>query len=169
MLFIPIERQKQLPIFSVLLTNNLEHYCCFVFHVFNLHLKLILPRVFSLCLADEEDRVNFTVPNISKCGIQGLPFFAPCDLWPGFTLHHKKEKEMAVTQSASVFVCKLQILKATLQLSYVLSVAVVCQFVKAKLQCFWKQVCLLSCLYNSHIQGGEVPLEADSKSKLILT
>lgn len=59
---------RQLSVCSVLLTNNLQRDTCCVFHILNLHLEIVLSRVFSLCLADKEDRVHIAVPQASERG-----------------------------------------------------------------------------------------------------
>ena len=51
---------------SVLLTDNLQIDARCVFHVLDLHLEIVLPRVFSLRLADEEDRIDIAVPHTNE-------------------------------------------------------------------------------------------------------
>ena len=59
----------QLSTRSLLLTDNLQIDTCCVLHVFNLHVEIVLPRVFSLRLADEQDGVQVAVPHASERGV----------------------------------------------------------------------------------------------------
>lgn len=78
-------------------TYNLHGHARRVFHVLDLHLEVILPRVLFLRLADEEDGVPLTVPDTGECGAEGLPVFTPCDLWPGLSLNTKQVRRSRVT------------------------------------------------------------------------
>lgn len=87
----------------VQLTDNLQVDTRRVFHIFNLHLEIILSRVFSFGFADEEDRVYLAVPHAGKCWGQGLLVFAPCDLRPGFTLEYRVIQTLK--QESARFTC----------------------------------------------------------------
>lgn len=67
-------------------TYDLQSDARRVLHVLDLHLQVVLPRVFSLSLADEEDGVHVAVPHAGKRAAQRLALFAPCHLGPWFAL-----------------------------------------------------------------------------------
>lgn len=65
--FVPVNTHG-LSVCSALLTDNLQCDTRRVLHVLDLHVEIVLPRVFSLRLADEEDGVHVAVPHTSECG-----------------------------------------------------------------------------------------------------
>lgn len=71
---------------AVSATYDLQIHTRCVFHVLDLHLKVVLPRVGLFRLADEEDGVHLAVPDAGERGAKGLPVLAPRDLWPGLSL-----------------------------------------------------------------------------------
>lgn len=73
-------------------TYNLQSHTGPVFHVLDLHLEVVFPRVGFFRLADEEDGVPLAVPDTGKCGAKGLPVLTPRDLWPGLSLNEHETR-----------------------------------------------------------------------------
>lgn len=73
-------------------TYDLQIHTRRVFHVLDLHLEVVLPRVGFIRLTDEEDGVHLAVPDAGERGAKGLSVLAPRDFWPGLSLEEQKTR-----------------------------------------------------------------------------
>lgn len=79
---------------SDILTHDLNVNNSCVHVIFYLHFHLILPRMATLCFANENDAVAVCVTDANMGRLYGLSVLRPDDLRPGFSLQTSHRVEL---------------------------------------------------------------------------